>query len=56
MTKAQIIEAVTKSLAKGEDLQLWQAVEWMFTYGLMTYKEYTWFMRAQTDARHKETA
>lgn len=58
MTKAQIIEAATKSTAKGEDLQLWQAVEWMYAYGLMSYKEYNWFNHAQIEARNKarETA
>ena len=55
MTRAQIIEAARTSVAKGEDLQLWQAVEWVYDYGLISYKEYTWFMRAQTDARKTET-
>ena len=55
MTKTQIIEAATKSITKGEDLQLWQAVEWMYEYGLMDYKQYMWFIRAQTETRKTET-
>lgn len=55
MTKQQIIEAARTSVAKGEDLQLWQSVEWLYDYGLISYKEYTWFMRAQTETRKTET-
>ena len=55
MTKAQIIEAARASVAKGEDLQLWQAMEWMYDYGLVDYKQYTLFMRAQTETRKTET-
>lgn len=50
MTKAQIIEAARTSIAKGEDLQLLQAVLWMYDYGLMDYKQYTLFLNAQTEA------
>lgn len=56
MTKQQIVEAAKTSMAKGEDLQLWQAVEWLYDYGLISYKEYTWFMRAQTETRKTESA
>lgn len=55
MTRAQIVEAAKTSVAKGEDLQLWQAVEWMYDYGLMDYKQYTLFMRTQTETRKTET-
>lgn len=51
MTKAQIIEAATRAAHKGEDLQLWQAVEWMHDYKLMTYKEYKWFIEAQVEVQ-----
>lgn len=51
MTKQQIIEAARTSIAKGEDLQLWQAVEWMYEYGLMDYKQYTLFTETQTETR-----
>ena len=51
MTKKAILEAVRKAQANGEDLQLWQAVEWIYSYGMMTYKEYTTFMREQVSNR-----
>lgn len=51
MTKQQIIEAATRAAHKGEDLQLWQVIEWMHDYKLITYKEYRWFLDAQIDAR-----
>ena len=56
MTKAQIIEAAKTSIAKGEDLQLWQAMEWMYDYGLVDYKQYMLFVRTQTDTRKTESA
>lgn len=56
MTKAQIVEAATKSVAKGEDLQLWQAVEWMYEYGLMDYKQHALFLKTQTETRKTESA
>lgn len=55
MTKAQIIEAARTSIEKGEDLQLWQAVEWMYSYGLMDYKQYTLFGKTQAETRKTET-
>jgi hypothetical protein len=55
MTKQQIIEAARTSIAKGEDLRLWQAVEWMYEYGLMDYKQYTLFMETQAETRKTKT-
>jgi len=55
MTRAQIVEAAKTSIAKGEDLQLWQAVVWMYSYGLMDYKQYTLFLKTQTETRKTET-
>ena len=55
MTKAQIIEAAKTSIAKGEDLQLMQAVLWMYDYGLMDYKQYMLFMTTQVETRKAET-
>lgn len=55
MTKTQIIAAVTRAIEQDEDLQLWQAVEWLYDYGLMNYREHRWFMAAMTEARKNTT-
>lgn len=42
MNKQQIEAAIKEAAAKGklELMQLWQAVEWMNEYHLITYKHY----------------
>ena len=54
MTKQQITEAAKAARRAGEDLQLWQAIEWMHDYKLITYKEYRWFLDAQAEAATQE--
>ena len=51
MTQKAMLEAVRKAEDNGESLNMWQAVEWMYSYGLMTYKEYTFFIKAQVQER-----
>ena len=54
MNKAQLIAAAEKSVEKGEDLQLLQAVLWMYDYGLLTYRQYMTFMEVQAEARTRK--
>ena len=55
MTKTQIIAAANCAIERDEGLQLWQAVEWLSDYGLMSYREQRWFMAAMTEARKNTT-
>ena len=56
MTKAQIKEAASKAVKNGEDLQLWQALEWFYSYQLISYKEYTALTQAMVAERQSKTA
>ena len=53
MSIKKIIEAAKKSVDNGEDLQLWQAIEWLNDYGLIDYKHYKAFNNAQIEARKR---
>jgi hypothetical protein len=53
MTIKQLKEAAALSCERGEDLNLSQAIEWMYAYKLITYKEYSTFLHAAADIYKK---
>ena len=56
MTNTEIKEAAKKAVERGEDLQLWQALEWFWEYDLISYKNYTALNEALVAERKSKTA
>lgn len=56
MTNTEIKEAAKKAVERGEDLQLWQALEWFYSYNLISEKNYNALNRAMVETRKEKTA